>query len=729
MLFLLLGFLLVPISGSIGMCAPKNPGTATVKAASTPTPALTPGNPSTIFSMDWNRVDASHFPSVPFGGIRLWDTGTSWEQIETTLGSYDWTMLDAWLSEAATNDKDVLYTFGRTPQGASSRPTEYCDYGYDGCAAPPYDVDSGDNIWKGFVTALVQHSLASSTAHIKYYELWNEPSRTAAWSGTYAQLVTMARDAYVIIHTLDPNALVVSPSATGSAPANWLQPYFAAGGSSAEDIVAFHTYVGANPEAALGITDSIRSVMSNYAVAGHPVWVTEGSWGQSTTMTSAQQAAYLAQEYIFLWSKQVARYYWYSWDSSQWGTLWDSITGIHPAGVAYGVLSHWLDGSVTSASPCSKASDGTWTCTLTLSSGYPAEIVWNASRSTTLSLDPAFVTFQTLDNDTVNSIVGHAILIGNKPILLVQGQAVPSALPDFSISVSSSQTVNPGNSATYAVTVGALNGFTGTVTLSASGLPSPGAAASFSPPTISGSGTSIMTITTGTNTAAGTFAPTIIGTSGSLTHSVTTNLVVSAISAIAAASPKGAISIDFVGSVVAMASTEVAGVVPKSNWNNAIGANGSGMALVNETGTATTAIVTWTSSSVFHLPIKDTPGNFRMTKGYLDTVGQNAVVTVTGLPADSTGYDIYVYADGTNPGGTRTGAYQISGTGITTTSINLTDVINTNFRGTFTQANNSNGNYVKFSITATGFTITAIPGVSTDGSKRAPVNGIQIIPH
>jgi hypothetical protein len=178
-----------------------------------------------------------------------------------------------------------------------------------------------------------------------------------------------------------------------------------------------------------------------------------------------------------------------------------------------------------------------------------------------------------------------------------------------------------------------------------------------------------------------------------------------------------------------MASTEVAGVVPKSNWNNAIGANGSGMALVNETGTATTAIVTWTSSSVFHLPIKDTPGNFRMTKGYLDTVGQNAVVTVTGLPADSTGYDIYVYADGTNPGGTRTGAYQISGTGITTTSINLTDVINTNFRGTFTQANNSNGNYVKFSITATGFTITAIPGVSTDGSKRAPVNGIQIIPH
>src|SRR4029077_19925771 len=45
----------------------------------------------------------------------------------------------------------------------------------------------------------------------------------------------------------------------------------------------------------------------------------------------------------------------------------------------------------------------------------------------------------------------------------------------------------------------------------------------------------------------------------------------------------------------------------------------------------------------------------------------------------------------------------------------------------FTQAVNSNGNYVKFSITATGFTLSAIPGAA-GGNKRAPVNGIQIVP-
>ena len=80
------------------------------------------------------------------------------------------------------------------------------------------------------------------------------------------------------------------------------------------------------------------------------------------------------------------------------------------------------------------------------------------------------------------------------------------------------------------------------------------------------------------------------------------------------------------------------------------------------------------------------------------------------------GTRVYVYADGDNGGATRTGAYQISGTGITTTSVKLTDAANTNFSGTFTQANNSAGNYVLFTITATGFTITATPGHDRFGS-------------
>src|SRR6185312_8404831 len=106
------------------------------------------------------------------------------------------------------------------------------------------------------------------------------------------------------------------------------------------------------------------------------------------------------------------------------------------------------------------------------------------------------------------------------------------------------------------------------------------------------------------------------------------------------------------------------------------------------------------------------------------------VVNVAGLPASSTGYDIYVYTDGDNPSTTRTATYSISGAGITTTTITAIDPANVNFSGTFTQANNSNGNYVKFSsIQATGFTITARPvSSSADTFLRAPINGIQVVP-
>jgi len=179
-----------------------------------------------------------------------------------------------------------------------------------------------------------------------------------------------------------------------------------------------------------------------------------------------------------------------------------------------------------------------------------------------------------------------------------------------------------------------------------------------------------------------------------------------------------------------MGNTEVAGVVAKANWNDAIGlANTTGQALLDESGTATGATVVWNTNGSWNLPTTDTPGNVRMMRGYLDTIGGTTTVSVSGLPANAAGYDVYVYADGDNGAATRTGAYQISGTGITTTAVNLTDAANTNFGGTFTQGNNSSGNYVKFTITATGFTITATPGATTDIYPRAPVNGIQIVPH
>jgi N-acetylneuraminic acid mutarotase len=96
----------------------------------------------------------------------------------------------------------------------------------------------------------------------------------------------------------------------------------------------------------------------------------------------------------------------------------------------------------------------------------------------------------------------------------------PSApvTPGVSLSASpGSLIVAQGASATSTVTVTGSGGFTGSVMLSASGLPS-GVTASFSPnPT---TGTSVATLTVSSTAAPGSYSPAITGTSGTLTATV-----------------------------------------------------------------------------------------------------------------------------------------------------------------------------------------------------------------
>src|SRR5262249_62377729 len=68
-------------------------------------------------------------------------------------------------------------------------------------------------------------------------------------------------------------------------------------------------------------------------------------------------------------------------------------------------------------------------------------------------------------------------------------------------------------------------GFTGSVSISASGLP-PGVSANFSPSSVNGSGTIVVNFNAQTSTPAGTTNISIVGTSGSLTHSATIALTV-----------------------------------------------------------------------------------------------------------------------------------------------------------------------------------------------------------
>ena len=187
-------------------------------------------------------------------------------------------------------------------------------------------------------------------------------------------------------------------------------------------------------------------------------------------------------------------------------------------------------------------------------------------------------------------------------------------------------------------------------------------------------------------------------------------------------------SIDFVGGATAMAATEVAGVKSAANWNVAMADEGTRANLVQSTGAATTASVTWSAPAdpgIGTYPYTDMAGNVRMMNGYLNAGNGTSTITVSALPAAMTsgGYDVYVYAArGNSASALRTFELRI---GTTTLLAGETGPTSSTFSGfMLAPAAGGEGNYVIFrNLTGASFTLTAEPGTG----MNAPVNGIQIV--
>ncbi len=128
-----------------------------------------------------------------------------------------------------------------------------------------------------------------------------------------------------------------------------------------------------------------------------------------------------------------------------------------------------------------------------------------------------------------NAVTGYDLVTGwGSPTgqtlinTLTGGSTAPTA--DFGLAASpNSLSVTQGKTGTSTISVSDLNGFTGTVALTASGLPS-GVTASFSPASTTTSST--LTLTASASATVGTATVTITGTSGSLTHTATIALTI-----------------------------------------------------------------------------------------------------------------------------------------------------------------------------------------------------------
>jgi hypothetical protein len=99
--------------------------------------------------------------------------------------------------------------------------------------------------------------------------------------------------------------------------------------------------------------------------------------------------------------------------------------------------------------------------------------------------------------------------------------------PDFTLAATpSSASTLPGGSVSYSIDVGSLNGFAADVVLSLSGITTAQASWSFTPPSVTGSGPSTLSVTTSASITPSTYPLTLRGTSGTTTHTAAVNLVV-----------------------------------------------------------------------------------------------------------------------------------------------------------------------------------------------------------
>jgi hypothetical protein len=309
------------------------------------------------------------------GDLRLWDDNVKWGQINTAHNTFDWTLLDNWIAMAQSQNLDVIYTFGDTPQydGTIPNPPAKCvSPSAYGCSAPN-DVNTDgtgtDAEFSAFVTALVTRY----KGEIAYYELWNEPDCTCYFAGTQAQLVRMGKDAAAIVRSLDPAAKILSPSGHGWTMTTWFAGYIAAGGAPNFDIVNMHLrgITGSNiqPESFLTMYSDVTAQLAKNKLNTLPIWDTEYGIRATDGLSDPDElAGYVARAVALRAGIGLPRQYIYAWDDNAPMGLQANLSG-----TAWDVMAGWLIGH--SISPCVAAAT-VYTCTT--DNGL---IVWDTAQT------------------------------------------------------------------------------------------------------------------------------------------------------------------------------------------------------------------------------------------------------------------------------------------------------------------------------------------------------------
>jgi hypothetical protein len=372
--------------------------------------------PGSYFGLHIHHLDnptPTPWPSIPVPEWRLWDAGVNWPDLEPNRWKWQFERLDRYVSLAQQHGTGILLTLGGSPSWASARPQVPSHYS-PGFTAEPANLDD----WRAFVRTVVSRY----KGRIQAYEIWNEPNLKDFWSGTIDQMLTLTMEAAQIIHSLDPQAVVVSPSVTANYGIPWFEEFLKKGAGQYVDVIGYHFYVDPQtllPEDMVPVIQHVRQVISDNGLGNKQLWNTETGWFPPARIDSDELAAgFLARAFILSWAAGVQRFYWYAWDNGAAAivTYKEAEHIMTPAGHAYQVIQQWLVGAQMAG--CTQSSDNIWTCQLNRA-GKKTFIVWSPQGNRKFDVPKAWqvasITPLLNDRKTLNEL---NIEIGPAPLLL-----------------------------------------------------------------------------------------------------------------------------------------------------------------------------------------------------------------------------------------------------------------------------------------------------------------------
>lgn len=180
----------------------------------------------------------------------------------------------------------------------------------------------------------------------------------------------------------------------------------------------------------------------------------------------------------------------------------------------------------------------TYTVNITPSGGFSGNVTFSvgglpAGASGTFDPNPTTGASSTLSvtTSTTTPSGSYPLTISGtsgSTVRTISATLVVNPPPDFGLAISpSSRSVRRGSSTTYTVSVASQGGFSGSVSLAASGLPPTGTSVSFTPVTVGAPGSATLTIAASSSAPRGTFVLTVTGSAtATLTHSASVTLTI-----------------------------------------------------------------------------------------------------------------------------------------------------------------------------------------------------------